>query len=59
MIEEVLSDLKRLSLKGLIKSIGSGSNSIGKTLQSELGFNTQQLQEIVTRDLPLLPLQQK
>lgn len=36
MIEEVLSDLKRLSLKGLIKSIGSGSNSIGKTLQSEL-----------------------
>lgn len=36
MIEEVLSDLKRLSLKGLIKSVGSGSNSIGKTLQSEL-----------------------
>ena len=35
MIEEELSDLKRISLKGLIKSIGSGSNSIGKTLQSE------------------------
>lgn len=39
MIEEVLSDLKRLSLKGLIKSVGSGSNSIGKTLQSELNIH--------------------
>ena len=38
MIEEVLSDLKRLALKGPIKSVASGSNAIGKTLQAELGI---------------------
>ena len=38
MIDEVLKDLKCLSLKGPIKSIGEGSNAIGRTLQSELNI---------------------
>lgn len=38
MFEEVLSDLKKLSLKGPIKAVGQGSNAIGKTLQSELNI---------------------
>ena len=38
IFEEVLSDLKKLSLKGPIKAVGQGSNAIGKTLQSELNI---------------------
>tara|TARA_Y100000589_G_scaffold301777_2_gene312879 strand:+ start:4130 stop:4849 length:720 start_codon:yes stop_codon:yes gene_type:complete len=38
MFEEVLSDLKKLSLKGPIKAVGQGSNAIGKTLQIELNI---------------------
>ena len=38
VFEEVLSDLKKLSLKGPIKAVGQGSNAIGKTLQSELNI---------------------
>lgn len=38
MIDEVLKDLKCLSLKGPIKSIGEGSNAIGRTLQTELNI---------------------
>ncbi len=38
MFEEVLNDLKKLSLKGPIKAVSQGSNAIGKTLQSELNI---------------------
>ena len=38
MFEEVLSDLKKLSLKGPIKAVGQGSNAIGRTLQNELNI---------------------
>ena len=38
IFEEVLSDLKKLSLKGPIKAVGQGSNAIGKTLQIELNI---------------------
>ena len=39
MIENILNDLKKLSAKGPIKSVSTGSNAIGKTLQSELKIN--------------------
>ena len=38
MVEETLSDLKKLASKGPIKAVSSGSNSVGKTLQAALGI---------------------
>ena len=36
--DEVLQDLKELSLRGQIKAVGSGANSVGKTLQYVLNI---------------------
>ena len=38
MYEEVLFDLKKLSLMGQIKAVGSGANSVGKTMQNALNI---------------------
>ena len=38
MYEEILNDLKELSLLGQIKAVGSGANSVGKTLQKALNI---------------------
>ena len=38
MYEEILPDLKELSLRGQIKAVGSGANSVGKTLQHALNI---------------------
>lgn len=38
MYEEILRDLKDLSLLGQIKAVGSGANSVGKTLQRALNI---------------------
>ena len=51
MFEEVLNDLKKLSLKGPIKAVSQGSNAIGKTLQSELNIGHSTLLEINTKGL--------
>tara|TARA_B110000977_G_scaffold201785_1_gene298617 strand:- start:2387 stop:3112 length:726 start_codon:yes stop_codon:yes gene_type:complete len=39
MDNEILEDLKNLSLRGHIKAVGNGTNSVGKTLQSALGIS--------------------
>jgi hypothetical protein len=39
MDDEILEDLKNLSLLGHIKAVGNGANSVGKTLQSALGIS--------------------
>lgn len=38
MYEEILHDLKELSLLGQIKAVASGANSVGKTLQHALNI---------------------
>ena len=39
MYDEVLQDLKELSLRGHVKAVGSGANSVGKTSQQALGIS--------------------